>query len=449
MHNHIITLCFVLLLFGCKPDKTHDLAIKNVKVLNVLTGEIQSNKTILIDNGRIKQIINANQTFKAKDSIDGNNKLVTPSFIDTHIHPTDILGDYDKAPKTLHKDSLAIYRKRISDSYLPFGITTVLTMGQPDNWLNSMMQWQLNPNDSLVDYYLSGGAMISKDNRVPYIGHIEVTSAQLARQKIIEYHNNGVKHIKIYYRMKEPEFSTVVKVADSLKMTVFGHVGDLSLEYPSINYALNNGVKNIEHITVLGNNFFTSQKERDDFTNSFVKKFGALNSEPRIIQYFLEQFRYIEDNKQKEKADFIKLMVNKKATLSTTIYSVYDNARNSDTNFSKIQLERNLANFKLMMNFAKELHNKGVELRIATDMPDGGKVLLSELVILAKYGFNIADIFKIATINGAKAMRLENEIGSIDIGKKANLLIWSRNPFDNYENFEQPKIILKNGIQIK
>ena len=449
MQRHIITFSFVLLLFGCKPDKVHDLAIKNVKVLNVLTGEIQSNKTILIDNGKINQIISTDQSFKAKENIDGNNKLVTPSFIDTHIHPTDILGDYDNAPKKLQKDSLAIYKKRISDSYLPFGVTTVLTMGQPDNWLNSMMQWQVNPNDSLVDYYLSGGAMISKDSRVPYIGHVEVTSPQLARQKIIEYYKKGVKYVKIYYRIKEPEFSTIVKVADSLKMQVFGHIGDLSIEYPSISYALNKGLKNIEHITVLGNNFFTTQKERDDFTNSFEKKFGALNSELKIIQYFLEQFRYIEDNKQKEKAEFIKLMVNKKATLSTTIYRVYDQVRNTDTSVSKIQLERNLANFKLMMSFAIELHNKGVELRIATDMPNGGKVLLSELIILAKYGFNIADIFKIATINGAKAMQLENEIGSIDVGKKANLLIWSRNPFDNPENFEHPKIILKNGIQIK
>ena len=449
MDKHFITFIIVLLLFGCKSDKIHDLAIKNVKILNVLTGEIQSNKTILIDNGKINQIINADQSFKAKENIEGRNSLVTPSFIDTHIHPTDILGDYDNAPKSLQTDSLGIYQKRISDDYLPFGVTTVLTMGQPDNWLDSMMQWQINPTDRFVDYYLSGGAMISKDNRVPYIGHVEVTTPQLARQKIIDYHRKGVKYVKIYYRMKEPEFSTVVKVADSLKMPVFGHIGDMSLEYPSISYALNKGVKNIEHITVLGNNFFTTQNERDDFTDNFVNTYGALNSEPKIIEYFLEQFRYLEENKQKEKAEFINLMVNKKATLSTTIFRVYNQVMNTDTSISKIQLERNLANFKLMMNFAKELHDQGIELRIATDMPNGGQVLLSELVILAKYGFSIADIFKIATINGSKAMQLEKEIGSIEVGKKANLLIWSKNPFDNPENFEQPKIVIKNGIRIK
>ncbi|MBK8723699.1 MAG: hypothetical protein IPL95_16020 [Saprospiraceae bacterium] len=180
-------------------------------------------------------------------------------------------------------------------------MTTVLTMGQPDNWLDSMMQWQINPTDRLVDFYLSGGAMISKDNRVPYIGHVEVTTPQLARQKIIDYHRKGVKYVKIYYRMKEPEFSTVVKVADSLKMPVFGHIGDMSLEYPSISYALNKGVKNIEHITVLGNNFFTTQNERNDFTDNFVNTYGALNSEPKIIEYFLEQFRYLKKINKKKK----------------------------------------------------------------------------------------------------------------------------------------------------
>ena len=248
--NLLLLISFAFIA-GCKPEKNYDLAIKNVTILNVHTGVLQAKKTILITNGKIEQIISSDNDFVAKEVIEGNNKLVTPSFIDTHIHPSDVLGDYENAPKTLNKDSLSIYRKRISDIYLPYGVTTVLTMGQSDNWLDPTYQWQNNKVDSLVDYYVAGGALISKDNREPYFAHTEVTSPQLAREKVIEYHNKGLKYVKIYYRLKEPEFSTVIKTADSLNMKLFGHIGDFDTDYLTIDYALQKGLSNFEHTPVI------------------------------------------------------------------------------------------------------------------------------------------------------------------------------------------------------
>jgi imidazolonepropionase-like amidohydrolase len=42
--------------------------------------------------------------FRAKKTIDAEGKLVTPSFIDAHVHPTDVFGDYDRAPEYLVED---------------------------------------------------------------------------------------------------------------------------------------------------------------------------------------------------------------------------------------------------------------------------------------------------------------------------------------------------------
>lgn len=452
----ILRLNFLLLVFfafitGCKPDKTYDLAIKNVTVLDVQTGVLQANKTILITNGIIEQIISADKDFISKEVIEGNNKLVTPSFIDTHIHPSDVLGDYENAPKTLDKDSLSIYRKRLSDVYLPYGVTTVLSMGQSDKWLDPTLQWQNNSVDSLVDYYIAGGALISKDNREPYFAHTEVTSPQLARKKITQYHNKGLKYVKIYYRLKEPEFTTVIKTADSLNMKLFGHIGDFDTDYLAIDYALQKGINNFEHIPLIGNNFFKSQQERDSFDTQFVQNFGEFNSEIRLIEYFLDQFRFIEENKRNEKASFLNTLAKEKITISTTIHRLYEQiaptyfTTPNDSLMTKSEAEKNLHNFKLMMDFAKQLHDNGVELRIGTDMPNGGKVLISELIILANYGFSIADVFKIATINGAKALQLDTQTGSIDIGKKANIIIWSESPFDNINNFSKPIKVIKDG----
>jgi imidazolonepropionase-like amidohydrolase len=76
---------------------------------------------------------------------------------------------------------------------------------------------------------------------------------------------------------------------------------------------------------------------------------------------------------------------------------------------------------------------------------DGGKAILSEMLLLHEAGFSIGDILQIATINGAASMDLGNKYGSIKAGKKANLVIFDKNPFENYKNFLSEKIVIKDG----
>jgi imidazolonepropionase-like amidohydrolase len=56
---------------------------------------------------------------------------------------------------------------------------------------------------------------------------------------------------------------------------------------------------------------------------------------------------------------------------------------------------------------------------------------------------------QISTINGATALGLENKYGSIEKGKKADILIWDKSPFDDYKNFLVTKTIIKDGIVFK
>lgn len=443
-------LIMVATINACQTAKKYDLIIQNAKILDVKTGRFLDNSSILISNGKIEAITD-NINHKAIKTIDAKGKLVTPSFIDPHIHPTDVFGDYEKAPKTLPKDSLKILRKKLSDEYLPYGTTIVMTMGQPENWLNDLLSWQKNPERNYVDFIVGGGALISKDNRKPYIGHTEVITPEKARQKLLEYHSLGISHIKLYHRLKEPEFSTTIKIADSLRIKPYGHIGDFSPEYLTIPQTLEKGLKNYEHVALIPNSIITSDEDWTKLETQFKNNFGELNSESKLIEFFLEQFRFIKENKETEMQSFIKLLKQNDATFSTTLHRLYEQfeptffTQRKDISLTTKQIERCKENFAIMMNYVKQMHDTGIEIRLGSDMPNGGKVNLSELIILSKYGVETAEIFKIASYNGAKAISIENETGSIEQGKKANFIIWSENPFNNYDNFISPKIIFKDG----
>ena len=254
--------------------------------------------------------------------------------------------------------------------------------------------------------------------------------------------------------MKEPEFSTVLKVADSLKIRTYGHIGDFNPEYLTIPQTLEKGLKNYEHIALIPNSVIMSDEDWAKLDQQFQTNFGELTSESKVIEFFLEQFRFIKENREAEMHLFIKKLKENNATFSTTLHRLYEQieptffTQKKDLTLSEKQLERCRENFTIMMNYVRQMHEAGIEIRLGSDMPNGGKVNLSELIILAKYGFKTEAIFKIASYNGARAIGIENEVGSIEKGKKANLLIWEKSPFENAQNFIGKKIIIKDGKRI-
>jgi imidazolonepropionase-like amidohydrolase len=68
------------------------------------------------------------------------------------------------------------------------------------------------------------------------------------------------------------------------------------------------------------------------------------------------------------------------------------------------------------------------------------------MVTLVKAGWSPLEVIKIATIDGATFLKADKELGSIDAGKNADLLIVSGKPDQKIEDIRNVEIVFRNGI---
>ena len=92
-------------------------------------------------------------------------------------------------------------------------------------------------------------------------------------------------------------------------------------------------------------------------------------------------------------------------------------------------------NYQQWMAFLNDYKNHGG--RVTTGADAGyifkiyGFAYIRELELLREAGFNALEVIEAATINGAEALGMEDEIGSIRVGKKADLVVVGENPLRN------------------
>jgi imidazolonepropionase-like amidohydrolase len=68
------------------------------------------------------------------------------------------------------------------------------------------------------------------------------------------------------------------------------------------------------------------------------------------------------------------------------------------------------------------------------------------LELLVEAGFTPVEAIRIGSLNGAKYMGRERDIGSIATGKAADIVVLGGNPADNIENVEKVEMVFKDGV---
>ena len=94
-------------------------------------------------------------------------------------------------------------------------------------------------------------------------------------------------------------------------------------------------------------------------------------------------------------------------------------------------------NYKLWMTFVNEYKNRGGRVTAGSDsgfiFQLYGFAYIRELELLREAGFHPLEVIRAATLNGAEALNLDKEIGSVAIGKLADFVLLDENPLKNFK----------------
>jgi len=95
------------------------------------------------------------------------------------------------------------------------------------------------------------------------------------------------------------------------------------------------------------------------------------------------------------------------------------------------------------------MQDKGIPIAAGTDTPIGlsvpGYSLHSELEMLVKAGLSPLEALGSATVRPAEYFSLQNELGSIDVGKKADMVLLDKNPLDDIRNTKTIAAVISKG----
>lgn len=449
--------CLLLNISSCSST-SYDLAIENVRLYHSESGKVLDGKTVLVNADTIYAIVDADKIHTATVRIEGNGQLLTPGFIDTHTH---LMQNYTSsghsAPETIAEDKYDLVRGLMTQMYLRQGVTTIIDMGQPEAWMDATLTWQQHPSPAYPNLFICGGSIVSDASYQQPQHHIEVMDPEDGRKKVREYAKKGLKHMKLYRKLRKPDFEAMVDEASKYHIIINTHTDN---NVVTIDEAMNMGVRNFEH-------FFTvtpSILDYDEHWKAMNKEYGIQMS-PSIDEFAAHMtffFGYIKEHPEYENRlmGLFDRMAEKGATLSTALNVLASAAGRTDffTSFEYFPIRRTPMvdytatqqkqlddAFDYMMLYVKKAHDKGVQLRVGTDCRYGGKAMLHELLLFHEAGIPMADILRIATLNGYKAMGLDAEYGTIEVGKKADLILFGKDPFEAAENLLSKKTIIKGG----
>ncbi|AEW00612.1 amidohydrolase [Niastella koreensis] len=433
------------------------VCITHVNVVNVITQKTDADQTVVIENNRISAVGSTKKVKTPANAqvIDGTGKYLMPGMTDAHIHFFQSGGLYTR-PDAVNLNSVYPYEKDqqwVKDNradlmarYLACGITTVIDVGGP--FSNYAIRSQLDttilaPNAFVTGPLISTYLPPNLDKNDPPI--IKVNSEQEARdlvKKQLPYKPDFIKIWYIVLRDQKPETTyPIVKAAieeshaNGLKVAVH------ATQYQTAKLAVEAGADILVHSVddkPLDNEMLQLMKSRN------IVYIPTLVVAEGYHRTFTQQFDFTAHDLTWSNPFMLGSLLDLQH-LGTKAPFDYHTMRNRFHIPAKEDT--------IMATNLKLAQQAGVLIVSGTDAGNIGTQHAAsygdELLAMQKAGLSNWEIIRSATINAAKGFGKEKDLGSIEKGKLADLLLLDSDPTSSLPTPASIRSIFHHGAIIQ
>lgn len=442
---------------GASDSASPDLVIRDARVLDVRAGVVLPGRSVVVDGGRIRAVL-PGEPPPAQDTLDAAGRLLTPGLIDAHSHLAYLLGDSLSDGGGLitrlssDPDSANAYRRSYARQYIRYGVTTVRDAGSAAADVDMLLEWLDEPRSWAPVVYPTGGALVShEEGRTPFPGHRVVREPTDARRVVRDYHDRGIRHVKLYWRLDREDLAAALSEARRLGMVPTGHI---DFQVVPFHTALDLGLDSFEHAYTVAVGSMT----RAQFMAAWRARLPAMIGDRQAGRFYLGVMEYFHEV-GRDNAEVNRLIDRlADATVTPTLHlfaqrlglSYYQSPPlglfDDTSGLTDTQLEHFREGYRILAGYVRRMHERGVTLAVGTDSVEPGKAVLSEMLLLHGLGLTMPEVFRAATLHGAAALGLTGEIGVVEPGARADLVLFERDPLSDPQALLGPRTVLRSGV---
>ena len=425
------------------------IALTHVRVIDGTGAAPLEDQTIVISDGKIQSIA-PTASAKVQSSaqvLDLKGYTVLPGLVGMHDHMFFPMGGNPPMYSNMGSSFPRLY--------LALGVTTIRTTGSVAPFTDLEIKKliddgrMIGPKMRITAPYLEGRGSFTPVMR-------ELTGPDDARRMVNFWADEGATSFKAYMNITRDELRAVVEEAHKRGLKVTGHL--CSIGYRE---AAEIGIDNLEH-GLFPDSEFVTDKQPDKCPGA------AVNASLRQL-----------DLKSPAAQETIRTLVAKNVAITSTL-PVFEagapltqsgigaasavlnprvlNVMNTDarvrylTARSRIAADSPMASLvRKSMDFERAFVAAGGLLIAGLDPTGNGGIVagfgdLREVELLVEAGFTPVEAIKIASFNGAKFLGEDAHIGSIALGKQADLMVVKGNPAANIADIEKVEIVFKDGV---